>query len=161
MLTDLWQWIYDLSIVAAVRDSQWAFPILESIHIYSMIFLIVLLATFDMRLMGITIGDGKRSILMSDFSRIILRWMWIPLLLNAATGTLLFATRAPEYSGNWAFVTKMALILVGVLYHLIVILKAARWREAFVPTVRMKIVSCFSILLWVGVIVASRWIAYA
>src|SRR5262245_33106043 len=157
---NLWQWLYDLSVVAAIRDSQWAFPILESIHIYSMIFLVALLGTFDMRLMGLAVGN-QSGLSISGFSKTILRWMWVPLLLNGATGTLLFATRAPEYSTNWAFVTKMGLILVGVVYHLIILWKAVRWNELFIPTIGLKIVSCFSILIWVGVIVASRWIAYA
>src|SRR5262245_34435969 len=65
---DLWQWLYDLSVVAAVRDSQWAFPILESIHIYSMIFLVALFGTFDMKLMGLTVG-GQKGVSISAFSR--------------------------------------------------------------------------------------------
>ena len=160
MFINLWQWLYDLSVTTAVRDSQWAFPILECIHLYSRIFLIALIAAFDMRLMGIAMGH-QGSLSIAEFSRRVLRWIWIPLAVNAVTGTLLFATMAPEYSSNWAFVTKMVLIFVGVAYHLVVLRKAARWNEPFVSTVRVRLVSCCAILIWAGVIVASRWIAYA
>jgi hypothetical protein len=49
---DLLTSIQDLSISQTVRKSLWVFPALECIHLYSMVFLITVVATFDMRLMG-------------------------------------------------------------------------------------------------------------
>src|SRR5262245_33766068 len=55
-----WQWLYDLSWSESLRSSVWAFPIIECIHIYSMVSLIGLLAAFDMRLMGFAISGHAR-----------------------------------------------------------------------------------------------------
>lgn len=154
-----WQWLYDLSVSKAVREWQWLFPIFECIHIYSMVFLISLVAGFDLRLMGFTMGSRDSSSI-REFSKVVLRWVWLPLALNVITGTLLFGSQAPKYSSNWAFVTKMVLISIGVAYHLIVLLKVARSNEASLPTLQVKVMSAIALVIWPGIIVASRWIAF-
>ena len=160
MFTTLWQWLYDLPLIGAVRDSQFAFPVLECIHLYSMVFLLAIVAVFDLRLMGVAWADlGSSSLAKS--ARLVLTWIWVPLLVNAVTGTLLFGTMAPDYSQNWAFVTKISLIAGGVAYHVAVLLAVSRWSDAATTGVPMKLMSAIAVLVWPAIIVASRWIAYA
>lgn len=160
MFGNVWQWLYDLTVSTTIRDSTYAFPILECVHLYSMVFLIALVAAFDLKLLGFALGRQAHSSI-AGFSRKVLRWIWIPFVGNALTGTLLFATEAPDYSNNWAFMTKMLLIFMGATYHLVLLLKATQWNELFVPTVPVKLMTALAFLTWPGVIVASRWIAYA
>jgi uncharacterized protein DUF6644 len=156
----LWQWLYDLSLSTTLRNSIWAFPVIECIHIYSMISLIGLFVAFDMRLMGFAMGGKQRRRPISELAKVVLRWIWIPVVVNAVTGTLMFAPNALTYSSNWAFRSKMLLVLLGLIYHVPLLFKAVRWNESSEIPIGMKLISIFSILVWAGVIVASRWIAY-
>src|SRR5579862_7671330 len=101
-MTGLWQWLYDTSLSGTLRNSAWAFPIIECIHIYSMVSLIALFAGFDMRLMGFAMG-GKNRRPIPELATTVLRWVWIPICINASTGVLMFAPNALTYSANWAF----------------------------------------------------------
>jgi hypothetical protein len=164
LLVNFCQWLYDLSVSATVRESSWVFPTLEWIHIYSMVFLITVIAALDLRLLGIAIRRQERQPL-PQLSRRVLRWAWGAFTLNAATGTLLFASKAPDYYINSAFRIKILLIFLGLLYHsvvipMVVVPRAARWEEIPVTPLWAKLAGGFSLLLWVGVIAASRWIAF-
>ena len=156
MLVGLCQWLFDLSVSATVRESLWVFPTLECVHIYSMIFLITVIAVFDLRLMGLWMGRQP----LSQLARPVLRWMWVCFSVNALTGSFLFASRAPEYYTNTPFRIKILLIFLGVTYHTVVLRRAGRWDDAPAMPVGTKLAGGFSLLLWVGVIAASRWIAF-
>ena len=159
-MTKVWQWLYDLSLSGTIRNAFWAFPIIECIHIYSMIALISLFAVFDLRLMGFAISSKNRRPI-SEFARVVLRWVWIPIATNIVTGILMFAPNAVEYSKNPAFQIKILLIVIGLIYHIPLVVKATRWNEGTEMPLGMKLLSVSAVAIWAGVIVASRWIAYS
>lgn len=154
-----WQWLYDLSWSEAIRNSAWAFPIIECIHIYSMVSLIGLLAAFDLRLMGFAISGRARRRPVPELAKVVKRWIWIPIAINVITGILMFVPNAVSYAVNSAFQLKIVLVVVGLAYHLPVVAKAANWEDTE-AAVGMKVVSALFVLIWFGVIVSSRWIAY-
>jgi hypothetical protein len=158
MLVHLLQWLHDLSVSATVRESFWVFPALECTHIYSMILLITVVAAFDLRLIGIKITKHVQSL--SKLSRLVLRVGVACLIVNFTTGAFLFASKAPDYYINSAFRVKILLILFGVAYHSVLLIKASKWDEAPATSMGVKVAGVFSLLLWVGVIAASRWIAF-
>jgi hypothetical protein len=86
--------------------------------------------------------------------------MWVCFSVNALSGSLLFASNALEYYVNLAFQIKILLVFLGVAYHSVVISRAARWDTEIVPTIGAKLSGGLSLLLWIGVIAASRWIAF-
>ena len=155
MFDVLWNWIYDLPLSTAVRES-WLFPALECIHLYSMIFLIALVALFDLRLMGFALEPKP----VSHFSRMVRRWVWIPLSMNVITGVFLFISKPMEYSSNNAFLLKMLFLFIGVAYHIAVLRRADRWDDLTVMPLRISALGVFSLCLWIGVLASSRWIAY-
>ena len=158
MFTHLLQWLHDLSVSTTVRESFWVFPALECTHIYSMIFLITVVAAFDMRLIGIRISRHVQSL--SKLSKLVLRVGLVCFFVNFTTGAFLFASKAPDYYINSAFRVKMLLILFGVAYHSVLLSKASKWDDAPASSVGIKVAGVVSLLLWVGVIAASRWIAF-
>lgn len=159
MIFNICQWVYSLPLSATVRESVWAFPALECVHIYSMIFLITVVALFDIRLMGFSIEQPPHWSL-PQLSRLALKWSWVCLGLNATTGALLFSSKAPDYYTNSAFRIKMMLVISGVVYHSIIFSRIAKWGNARIVPVAVRVSGVFSLLLWIGVIAASRWIAY-
>ncbi len=163
MLLKWCQWLQDLSASRTVRESLWVFPTLGLVHLYSMVFLIAVIAALDLRLMGIAMERRSQQPL-PQLSRRVLGCSWISLSVNAVTGTFLFASKAPEYYTNPAFRIKILLVFLGVVYHsivfpTIVLPRAIRWEESSRAPIGAKLTGVFSLLLWAGVVVASQWIA--
>jgi len=159
MLERLCQWLHDLPVSATVRESLWVFPTLECIHIYSMILLITLLASFDLRLAGVTLSRHSHRTT-SEISKIVLRWVWIFLLVNFVTGGLLFLSKAPDYYVNSAFLIKMLLILTGAIYQFALLRLAPKWDDVPSMPMTVRMAGALALLFWAGVIAASRWIAF-
>ena len=158
MIANLLKTIHDLSISQTVRSSLIAFPLLECIHLYSMVFLITVVATFDLRLMGIKIGRHVQPL--SKLSNLVLKLAAVCFGVNFLTGLLLFGSKAPNYYANTAFRIKILLIVIGVAYHLILFSRASKWGDTVANSLGLKFVGVASLGLWVGVIAASRWIAF-
>jgi hypothetical protein len=80
------------------------------------------------------------------------------------TGSLMFMSEAAKMYVNEAFLLKMSLIVVAGLNAMIFELTAfrhvANWDDAAVTPIRAKVAACVSLIVWVGVIAAGRWIAY-
>ena len=159
MLHSFLQWLYDQAVSTSVRESDAIFPALECIHIYSMIFLITAIAAFDLRLLGFQFG--RHPITFPKFSKLVFRSAGACFAVNVITGGFLFAAKAPDYYANAAFRVKMLLILAGVAYHLLLLSRASRWEVVPMKTFAIRFVGAISLLLWIGVIAASRWIAFA
>ena len=153
------RWLHDLSVSQSVRETSWLFPTLEWIYIYSMVFLVTVIASVDLRLMGFTI-DGQPRQSLSQFSKWVLRWASVAFGVNALTGALLFASKAPDYYANSAFRIKVLLLLVGVAYHWTVLPIVARREDSSATVLGSKLAGGVSLPVWVGVIAASRWIAF-
>ena len=156
MFASLFQWLYDLPVSTTIRESLVVFPALECIHIYSMIFLVTVIGAVDLRLLGLAVGRKP----ISHHSKLALRWMWVCLSINAASGTLLFMSRATDYSINSAFQIKILLVVLGTTYHAVLFRKVGRWDDTPIAPVGARLVGSLSLILWVGVIAASRWIAF-
>jgi len=154
---NLWQWLYDSTLGTGVRDSTWIFPFLEVIHIYSLIIVIGLVGAFDLRLMGRALQHMKLSVVAS----FVLRWILFPVGINMVTGTLLFMSKAPEYSVNRAFQVKIALIVAGVIFHIIILRRSSKASDNVNVGWAVKLLAGLSLAVWAGVIAVSRWIAYA
>ena len=158
MFHDFFQWIYDLPISQTIAGGTWQFPALEVTHIYSMVLMVTVIALFDLNFMGFPVGRET----ISQLARIALRWVWACLGVNAASGMLLFMSRATEYYGNPAFQAKLLLIAIGVSVHTVIFRRATKWDDVPSMARRTKLLlGCSSLLLWFGVMFASRWIAYA
>ena len=155
-MDSLLNWIYDLGISATIRESSFAFPILECIHLYSMVFLIGIVSAFDLRLMGFSIEDQP----LSHYSKLVRRWVWLPLSVNTVTGTLLFMSKPTEYSANMAFVVKMMFLFLGVAYHAIIVRRSDRWNNLATMPAGVGVLGGISLVFWLGILASSRWIAY-
>ncbi len=159
MLFEWCKWLEGLGLSTTVRESTWVFPALECIHMYSMILLISILAVFDLRLLGFSLGEqGRRPL--AELWKPILQWAWICFIINFATGALLFSSEATKMYINAAFRVKLLLVAGALVYHSIVLPAARRWDGAVRMPLAAKLTGTFSLVLWVGVIAASRWIAF-
>ena len=142
-----------------MRESTWIFPTVEWIHLYSMIILISAIAMIDLELLGFSLS--RKSGAISAVKNKVVGCVYVAFSLNLVTGSLLFAQKAPEYVKNEAFLTKVLFISIAVIYHTILLRRIdGRPVSQIVPNGATRLVGGISLLLWFGVIVASRWIAF-
>ncbi len=155
---NLFQWLYDRGISTSVRESYTIFPALECIHIYSMIVLISVVAALDLRLLGVRFG--RHPVPLPRFLKLVIRCMTVCIAVNFVTGSFLFVSKAPDYYVNDAFRIKMLLILGAIVYHSVLFAKISKWDSPLAMSVQHKLAAGISLLVWIGVIAASRWIAF-
>ena len=149
---------WPLSIV--VRESEWLFPILQTLHIFGLVVLVGVIAILDLRLLGWVLRDQSPGALA--------RWL-LPLgrwgfALVFASGALLLAAQSASLYFNVFLRIKLLLLAVALLN--VVLFHASTFRHVFewgdvtpVPRAASAFAGA-SLLLWVGVLVTGRYIAY-
>jgi len=153
-------WLEQSPIGAAVRQSLWLFPAIETVHLLGMTVLVGTVAAFDLRLLGWALQRTR----VSDVARRLLPWTWMGFGLQVMTGALLFSSEGVKMYVNPAFRLKMLLIcLAGVqalIFRLVAGRNLAAWDERAAVPVAARIGGLISILLWIGVVAAGRWIGF-
>ena len=156
MLTDLWTWLETLPLAEHIGISYW-FPLLESIHVVTLTFVVGSILMVDLRLLGVS-GLNYAA---SKITRELVPWTWGSFLLSLPTGFGLFMTRASHYAANPAFQIKiLLLVLAGVnmaFFQFRSVKSIAEWDDAPTTPRSAKIAGATSLLLWAGVILAGRW----
>ena len=156
---DPWTWIENLPIAAYIGESWW-FPFLESIHVLTSTFLVGSILMLDLRLLGL----AARSHAASRITREIVPWTCGAFAVSALAGLGMFMSQANRYVDNRAFQVKVVLlILAGVnmaVFHLGTGRSMPRWDTAAVTSAAARFAGLCSLLLWVGIMLASRWIGH-
>src|SRR5882672_5259760 len=159
-LLTLCKWLEQTSVGAGVRESLWLFPAIETVHLFGIILLVGSTVAFDLRLLGFALREHSVSRLASR----LLPWAWIGFAVQVLTGLLLFASEATKCYGNPAFRIKMLLLgLAGanaLVFHLGLFRRVSAWDSAAAPPLGAKFAGVLSILLWLGIVAAGRWIGF-
>ena len=160
ILLHLCQWIYTTPLSTSIRESTWVFPIIESIHTLGIVLVVGTVLLFDLRLLGLVM---KREPV-SRIARQVLPWTWTGFTIMFITGLLLSIAESATNYYNIAFRMKLLLLLlVGLnplLFHLTIYRSVNTWDVANVTPLRARAAAVSSIILWTGIIIAGRMIAY-
>lgn len=159
-LDPLWKSLEDSSVGAAVRQSLWLFPAIETIHLLAMAILVTTTAAFDLRLLELAL----RAIPVQKLASRLFPWAWTAFAIQVITGFLLFSSEATKMVINPAFRLKMLLIALAGLHALLFRLIASRhiptWDHTTPTPVPAKLAGLVSLALWIGVVAAGRWIGF-
>jgi len=144
---------------AAMRDSLWLFPLVETLHIIGFSILVGSIFAFDLRILGVS-----RRLSVRLLARHLLPWSLTALLLIVPTGVMMFASEATDLVDNGAFVVKMVLLMLAgtnaAAFHLGVFRSAALWDQNAPSPTGAKLHAVASLLIWMSVITCGRMIAY-
>jgi len=156
----LCKWLEQTSAAAAVRESLWLFPAIETVHLFGIILLVGSTVAFDLRLLGLVLRDDPVSRVASR----LLPWAWVGFAVQVITGALLFASEATKCYANPPFRIKMLLLLLAalnaLLFHAASFRNVADWDKIPNPPWAAKLAGVSSILLWLGIVAAGRWIGF-
>ena len=161
MLFAFCQWLEQSPVGATIHESTWQFPLLETVHILGIVLLVGGTSIVDLRLTGLALTDEP----VSKLARQFLPWAWAGLILQIITGVLLFASEATKMYGNPWLEIKLVLLLVAcinaMLFHFMAYRGVGKWDSDPVAPLPARAAGTLSILLWIGVVAAGRWIGYA
>jgi len=136
-----------------LNENDWAFPLLEILHISGFALSIGTIALVDFCL--ISGGKWRQSApaLLRDTSRFTL----FGLVLMLITGPLIFTTDPHMYYYNRAFRFKIGALVLAIIYNYTIHRKVA---AAGGPEATARWVAAISLLLWVSVVAGGIFIAF-
>ncbi|AOB25431.1 MULTISPECIES: hypothetical protein [Bordetella] len=154
-----WAALLEASTLGAwMRGSPWAYPVVNLAHLLGLVLLVGAMLLLDLRLLGL----GRRFAL-ADVSAVLTPLAAGGLLLQLASGALLFSADAAPLSGNALMQYKAAGIALGVanalLFRALWGARLAGWDSRPPPWGRLQ--AALSLLLWLAVATLGRLIAYA
>jgi hypothetical protein len=154
------QLLYDSHIGTAIRESDYVFSIIESVHVLGVTLLVGTIAVLDLRMLGLIL----RGISITRIARSVFPLTWSGFAVMFVSGFLLFWAEAAKNYGNPAFRAKLILLfLVGLnplIFHTTVYRRVHEWEVLALSPWRARVAAIASLTLWGGVIVAGRAIAY-
>jgi len=160
VLQHLCQILYDSRFGTMIRESDNAFPIIESVHVLSITLLIGTIAVLDLRMLGVIL----RQVPVTRVARNVFPLTWTGFCVSVMSGFLLFWSEAAKMYTNPAFRIKIVLLLLAGLnpfiFHTTVYRRVHEWEELHLSPWRARAAAIASLTLWSGVIIAGRAIAY-
>jgi hypothetical protein len=155
----LLQALQDSSLGTWVREGNYSFQAVATVHILSLMLSVGMFIWFDFRLVGILTG-GR----VSEVYRRLIPWATVGFVLMFVTGGILFVGYATEAYHNVYFWTKMSAIalagLNALLYHLVTKKGRADWDQDARPAFAARAAGMASIVLWATVIICGRLMSY-
>lgn len=161
MTNSLWENLQSTGLGSTIASSEWMFPTIETVHVFSIVTVIGCIAIMDMRLLGLN-GTG-RSVQALEHDTIPLTW--IGFAVAVITGLLLFVSKAASYMANPYFISKMVLLLVAginmAIFHRIAAKDVDVWGVpgGTVPAAA-KIAGIASLALWVAIPFLGRIVGF-
>jgi hypothetical protein len=152
-------WLETTRLAVAMRQSLWLYPIVEIAHLLGLAVLVGAAVLFDLRLLGLA-----RALPVAPLARHLLGWARASLVLIVPSGVLMFTAHATEMAANPAFRLKLALIAAAGLnaaaFHRFVFPSVDGWNVGKPAPAAARAAAVASLVLWTGVIVCGRLLAY-
>jgi hypothetical protein len=159
-LGDIFKLIEGTGVAAWVRENDFSFPLLEAIHVSAVMLVLGSIAVMDLRLLGF----ASRALPVRRISNAVLPWTWAGFAIAVVSGTVLMTGQAGAYAANTQFRLKMLLMLAAginmLIFHLGVWRSVDDWDRQAPPPWRARLAGGLSAVLWVGVLVAGRWVGW-
>ncbi|MBA3446818.1 MAG: hypothetical protein H0T56_04285 [Pseudaminobacter sp.] len=140
--------VEQLGAVRALKSSFFAYPVVNALHILSIGAVLTSVMLMDLRILG-----AFASIEQAPFIRLLRRVALTAFCGAVLTGVSMFAIRATEYAAMPVFLAKMALIVLAGLNFL-------AFQRMAGKSGGTRFLAAASIVLWIGVLFAGRFIGF-
>ena len=136
-------------------------PISQSFHILGICVVAASIVMVNLRILDVAVPSQSVSEMISR----LMPWAWWALLVNVLTGSLFVVARPLRYYFNPVATIKFSLLVPAVAMAFVVYWlnrkEAGYWEVSSSRRMLAKAMAIVSLVLWVGVILAGRWIAYS
>ena len=156
MLFEFAQWSEATGLGKMIRNSQYAFPIVEFFHLAALAIIGGAVLVVDLRLLGL--GLKKTSV--AQLARDAQPWMTGSLIVMLLSGIALYTSEATKCYQSPAFWIKMIALALAMLFTYTIRQKTAAADEHGVSPFASKSVGVVSLALWFTVAWGGRWIGF-
>jgi hypothetical protein len=153
MLLELFKWFDHTSLGEGIRGSTYWFPAIEVVHLLGLTLLYGSVLVVDMRILGF--GMRKQSV--ATLAQQVTPYTMLAIGIMLLTGIPLFLSEALKCYDNQAFWFKMSCLAVALIFQFTVHRKVISSNQT---TGLIKFGAAFSMLLWLGVGLGGRAIAF-
>jgi hypothetical protein len=155
-MESFFEWLQGLSVAnwIATDESIWSFPTILFLHSVGMGLTAGVMFMICLRLVGV-----GRPLPVSSM-RVLFRIFWAGFVLNAITGSLLFAAHATITGNQPIYYAKLTLIAIGVVLAFpLQKFVDGDGSDRIIPG-SVRGLAAAALVVWVGVITTGRFIAY-
>jgi len=142
------------------NHNGWAIPIIQSIHIVGIGVVLSSVFMIDLRILELGGMDQTLRQTTNRFGP----WLTGALCVLLATGILMVIGEPVRELITISFWLKMSLIVIGTViagvFRVTLRKHEQRWEETLVKSKSIKWLAVFTFLIWVGIIILGRLIAY-
>ncbi len=149
------KWCNETWVSHVIRDSTYIFPVVEVFHLFGLTLLLGVVTVVDLRILGV----GMKRQTIPALAGGLAPWGVGSALLTIVTGILLFLSEATKCYANQAFPYKMWFLLGGIVLYFVTHRGITNPRSTMSRGM-MKVVAVLTMILWYGVAIAGRAIAF-
>ena len=135
-------------------------PIAQSIHILSIAVVVGTIVMVNLRFLSLAVPTQQPA----EMLQRLLPWTWSALVVLLFSGAVFVIARPDRYFFNpiaqWKFALIIPAIALGALLYIPNRRCFGYWTQTPAHLTVARLVSVFSILIWLAIILAGRWIAY-
>ncbi len=158
-LRSWFEWVDAFPSSIAMRESLYAFPVLLTVHLVSLVMFAGLVIMMDLRLLGV----AYRGTPFSEVQARLFPWQMVGMAVTSLAGLLLLYSQPMRYFGKVLYWIKIALIVLAganaLLFHLTTYRSVAKWDTAG-PPLGAKVAGGLSLALWAFIVAFGRLTAY-
>ena len=156
-LLPFFQWCEATTLGTAIRNSTWAFAVIESGHLLALAMIGGAVLLVDLRLLGL----GLRRQTIQDLARDAQPWLIGSLLVMLTTGVALFLSEPTKCYYSTPFWVKMTCLLLAIVFTFTVRRNVTMAAGTRGRPLRDTLVGLVSLALWFGVGASGRWIGFS
>jgi hypothetical protein len=136
-------------------------PIVQAFHLMAISAVMGSIVLIDLRVLGLALRSQPTPELVAR----VMPWMWYALPVNLVSGLVFVIARPMRYFVNPVFGSKFVFMLPAIVLAFVFQMALRRnqsfWDQSGSRRALAKLVALLSLLCWIGVVFAGRFIAYA
>jgi hypothetical protein len=144
-----------------LQTAEWIIPAVQTVHILCIAVVISAVLLVHLHTLGLAMRAQSSALLAARF----LPGLWWALILLLLSGSILIVAEPERSLPNYMFQVKMSLLIVAItltlLYQVPLRKDPTYWEKTPARRTNSVAIAIVSLLAWVGIVFAGRWIAYA
>lgn len=156
MWLSFFEWCEATVLGTAVRNSLWAFPVIEATHLLGLCLLGGAILIVDLRLLG----AGLKNQRIADIARYGRPFLISSIVILLVTGVPLFLSEAVKCYYSTSFWVKMAALPIALVFTFTVRDRLAH-DDTLETSFQSRVLGASSLAVWFVVAAAGRWVGFS
>ena len=153
-------WLSGTSVGLFLQTTVGIIPAVQTVHILCIAVVISAVLLVHLHTLGLAMRSQSSAVLARRF----FPWLWGALVLLLLSGSILVTAEPGRSLPNTMFQLKMALVITAVVLTLLYQQPLRKdpvfWEKTVARRMNASAIAILSLLVWVSIVFAGRWIAY-